>query len=69
MTCIIDASDTLLASSQTQDIFTVRNLTAAGIQPGSTCIVEGCYEYTYESEGSYVAVAILTPKDVCTIQG
>ena len=45
------------------------NLTAAGIRPGSTCSVNGCYEYTYKSEGSYVAVAILTPEDACNIRG
>ena len=51
------------------DIFTVGNLTEAGIQPGSTCTVEGCYQYVYRYDYEEIAIMVLTPRDFCTVQG
>ena len=67
--CSIDISHNSVNSNDNPiDVFTVGNLTGAGIQPGSTCSVEGCYEYTVLSDGAYIYLRILTPRAICSIQ-
>lgn len=70
MVCSINYSHSQVGSDKSPlDLFTVGNLSAAGIQPGSTCSVDGCYVYYYLDGDFYNNAQILTPKDVCTIQG
>ena len=51
-----------------QDSFTISDLTAAGIQLGSTCIVAGCYRYVYYYNRP-LSIILLTPTDSCYIKG
>ena len=69
MTCIYDVSYEVSSNNIPMDVFTVANLTDAGIQPGSTCTVEGCYQYTYIGDTRFIYRTVLTPVDFCTIQG
>ena len=69
MTCIVAIGHPSIGTDlNPHDVFFVGNLTEAGIQPGSTCTVEGCYQYVYLGDG-YTVLKILTPRDFCTIQG
>ena len=69
MKCIYDVSYEVSSNHIPKDVFTVENLTEAGIQPGSTCTVEGCYQYTYIGYSRFIYITVLTPMDFCTIQG
>ena len=71
VTCSIDLSHKSIGTDHSPyDVFYVGNLTMAGIQTGSSCTVEGCYEYIYEDyEEEFITDKILTPRDSCYIQG
>ena len=69
MNCIYDTSYEVGSNHIPMDVFFVGNLTEAGIQPGSTCSVEGCYQYTYTGDSGFIYIMVLTPMEFCTIQG
>ena len=70
MTCSISIAHPSVGTDNDQiDIFFVGNLNEAGIQPGSTCTVEGCYQYAILDDGTFIFKRILTPRGICNIKG
>ena len=62
----MNCSDTATHVPNYTDVFTFSNLNEAGILPGSTCFVTGCYaNEVIQSSTLYVR----TPEKNCTIQG